>query len=142
MRISDWSSDVCSSDLIPSLPIQLRLQLSTESRGRHEPHRFLAQRGCVVRHYYSPVAQIVMTSWAASQVSSMSNIMRAGTLAQFAPNWRSEDHTSELQSLMRTSYAVFCWINKLRMHRHNSLKRRPKAYANALEPVNIRHTTN
>src|SRR3546814_7456092 len=76
-----------SEAFIPSLPIQLRLKLSPASRGRHEPHRFLAQRGCVVRHFYSPVAQLVMTSWAASQVSSM-------------------------RSLMRTSYAVFCLTKK------------------------------
>src|SRR3546814_4243175 len=31
---------------------------------------------------------------------------------------RSEEHTSELQSLMRTSYAVFCLKKKITMHRH------------------------
>src|SRR3546814_3422430 len=36
-------------------------------------------------------------------------------------NGRSEEHTSELQSLMRISYAVFCLKKKNNIHRHNSL---------------------
>src|SRR3546814_5673465 len=32
--------------------------------------------------------------------------------------WRSEEHTSELQSLMRISYAVFCLKNKIHQHYH------------------------
>src|SRR3546814_7232784 len=35
-----------------------------------------------------------------------------------APELRSEEHTSELQSLMRTSYAVFCLKNKKQQHKH------------------------
>src|SRR3546814_19077736 len=39
---------------------------------------------------------------------------RAGTsTGSCAPNWRSEEHTSELQSLMRISYAVFCLNNNI-----------------------------
>src|SRR3546814_6006327 len=34
---------------------------------------------------------------------------------------RSEEHTSELQSLMRTSYAVFCWKKKTQHHNHSHL---------------------
>src|SRR3546814_3433251 len=39
----------------------------------------------------------------------LSNEMRT---VVFGPYWRSEEHTSELQSLMRISYAVFCLIKK------------------------------
>src|SRR3546814_7211536 len=41
------------------------------------------------------------------------------SVRHFAGNRRSEEHTSELQSLMRISYAVFC-LNKKRNHRHTS----------------------
>src|SRR3546814_8598020 len=33
-------------------------------------------------------------------------------MTRYRLNWRSEEHTSELQSLMRISYAVFCWKKK------------------------------
>src|SRR3546814_7883209 len=43
-------------------------------------------------------------------------------LAKYLPEYRSEEHTSELQSLMRISYAVFCLKKKKREHIHNSNK--------------------
>src|SRR3546814_9958193 len=39
-----------------------------------------------------------------------------------APDMRSEEHTSELQSLMRISYAVFCFKKKQQLHRHTQHK--------------------
>src|SRR3546814_3896260 len=39
---------------------------------------------------------------------------------------RSEEHTSELQSLMRTPYAVFC-LKKKKLHKHDSIKQRQMA---------------
>src|SRR3546814_9369145 len=37
--------------------------------------------------------------------------------------WRSEEHTSELQSLMRISYAVFCMIKKIKIKQHTEIHR-------------------
>src|SRR3546814_1880420 len=43
--------------------------------------------------------------------------------AQFEQEYRSEEHTSELQSLMRISYAVFCFKkNTITTHKHNNIK--------------------
>src|SRR3546814_10448373 len=117
MRISDWSSDVCSSDLFArSTPdhrnIIHRVLLSTptskiagrmERRPRHQlrtPARYetLAQRGCEYddRDRYLP-------TWTRRDI-------RLQLLRGNPP--RSEEHTSELQSLMRISYAVFCLKKK------------------------------
>src|SRR3546814_5406875 len=82
MRISDWSSDVCSSDLA-CLPIRFRDCLTFSS----------AMRG-------PRVFQSVKSYGAAAR--------RSGRLRRA----RSEEHTSELQSLMRISYAVFCLKKK------------------------------
>src|SRR3546814_5307848 len=83
MRISDWSSDVCSSDL--SQPCSTARQAAARLRCKLRfdccaALRALAQSGPPRRHH--------------------------------AMAARSEEHTSELQSLMRTSYAVFCLKKK------------------------------
>src|SRR3546814_5424021 len=94
MRISDWSSDVCSSDLPRARPCraagdaQLARQWRRRIAGpaavrrlfRHQRNRALAQKPQPDR---DPVRRR-----------------------------RSEEHTSELQSLMRISYAVFCLKKK------------------------------
>src|SRR3546814_2572758 len=90
MRISDWSSDVCSSDLI-------RLACLDRFLGRIDMDEVCARR----RHRQRADAGI------AEQVERLA--VRAEPLAH--PS-RSEEHTSELQSLMRISYAVFCLKKK------------------------------
>src|SRR3546814_8951716 len=130
MRISDWSSDVCSSDLLDRLfpriiiaPIddggfdpETRTEMIDEPAARTEgglrrddmvARRQLAeQRGRHRRH------------------AGRLNAARLGAFHQRDPllehrdgrvlqaRIRSEEHTSELQSLMRISYAVFCWKKK------------------------------
>src|SRR3546814_8932624 len=100
MRISDWSSDVCSSDLIkvgaatPQLPIATNLipaPVAAEASltAQKMPGVDAAQIGATVLG--EPDADI---SGAAPDIT------------------RSEEHTSELQSLMRISYAVFCLKKK------------------------------
>src|SRR3546814_9401985 len=92
MRISDWSSDVCSSDLPPFLHdrdgVLRRLFRDRGARGRARPDRdpFVRPRGAAAPDRLS-----------------------RGELCRRA---RSEEHTSELQSLMRISYAVFCLKKK------------------------------
>src|SRR3546814_1770507 len=113
MRISDWSSDVCSSDL------------STQKRPSARGLRL--RRGFGVRQpLYKPLREI--TKACENIVMKLSNIGFCPSREAFAfplltiailsrrPRMalknkyegRSEEHTSELQSLMRNSYAVFC----------------------------------
>src|SRR3546814_4473913 len=99
MRISDWSSDVCSSDLFRQLS-GTDLPANGDARGYpvgHDNPPWQRERpdGNAVRP---------LRGYAASRSSSAT-----GTCATTA---RSEEHTSELQSLMRISYAVFCLKQK------------------------------
>src|SRR3546814_10688911 len=103
MRISDWSSDVCSSDLTPALKRPSAHSMNCgfsivivrpSLRIRHGEVRAAA----IMR---SPLCQQVFTHWLPGyRVGSDSDT-----------KGRSEEHTSELQSLMRISYAVFCLKN-------------------------------
>src|SRR3546814_1691648 len=81
MRISDWSSDVCSSDL-------------NEVRLERHVTRF--------EHDLNPIAACEKASVRAVVATAIAQII----------DGRSEEHTSELQSLMRISYAVFCLKKK------------------------------
>src|SRR3546814_4384267 len=102
MRISDWSSDVCSSDL------------SDEKRAAFD---YLADPQRL------PVSE-------AFRNESGANVTTPNAVQQNVPGWlifamffaviplaRSEEHTSELQSLMRISYAVFC-LKKKKKQKH------------------------
>src|SRR3546814_8037686 len=122
MRISDWSSDVCSSDLLEIVRVlgdangggTLRSATATEERNllwkaRH--HLLWASRSMV------PEAQAWITDICVPISRLAEAISRAETMIEasglFAPILgRSEEHTSELQSLMRISYAVFCLKQK------------------------------
>src|SRR3546814_1814952 len=126
MRISDWSSDVCSSDLTP---------VSTSGGGGSS-----ATRGPAIVTRYEGANAIIVAANAdvqrklgelirqldtrRPQVLVEAIVVEIGDDAakklgvQFllggknipfaATSYRSEEHTSELQSLMRISYAVFC----------------------------------
>src|SRR3546814_10443554 len=102
MRISDWSSDVCSSDLQRSK----RDDVDGVDRLKHRCRYFIAQ-------YISVHLPIGV------QVDRRSRLLKErpeenGTQNQEhgGKDPRSEEHTSELQSLMRISYAVFCLKKK------------------------------
>src|SRR3546814_3182648 len=112
MRISDWSSDVCSSDL-PSLT-PLRRQCIT-------PHLASARaRKETMKAKKTPAKKVVKPKAAAKPVAKKSAAAKKpapskGGLIKKLTNalkGRSEEHTSELQSLMRISYAVFCLKKK------------------------------
>src|SRR3546814_8173981 len=103
MRISDWSSDVCSSDLLEAagLENETRNAAIFEKLGRTPGLPDIAERVPSARR---PALAALM------EKNSFTN----GTLTPYE-SWaaalllsRSEEHTSELQSLMRISYAVFC----------------------------------
>src|SRR3546814_5316899 len=111
MRISDWSSDVCSSDL----------------------RDFVQQGSCRWQTIFGKVLENAIDERfiAAQQGTLRSALQRRGGLPEIpalppdgprrggsggdralAVPQRSEEHTSELQSLMRISYAVFCLKKK------------------------------
>src|SRR3546814_1688562 len=100
MRISDWSSDVCSSDLILDTAL---IRVSPEAYD------------AVIGTYKNPVMGIGEVALVGAIAYHAFNGLRI-ILVDFwgwatrhqRQLWRSEEHTSELQSLMRISYAVFC----------------------------------
>src|SRR3546814_10874776 len=114
MRISDWSSDVCSSDL-PSVA-SLRQRLGRSGRRKGEP---AILRGYCVEYAINERASLdQMLRLHTVQTVAMISLLLEGWFEPPAVNgqhlstlvmqMRSEEHTSELQSLMRISYAVFC----------------------------------
>src|SRR3546814_7143054 len=96
MRISDWSSDVCSSDLIYLLAADLRV--CTAVFELNVPQNAFCFHDDVVAMAIELRSQHLKRCFGAQQ----------HLFGQF----RSEEHTSELQSLMRISYAVFCLKKK------------------------------
>src|SRR3546814_5219880 len=102
MRISDWSSDVCSSDLCSE-------------------RAFTLKRAAVLVPPFRYV-KLMRTAWPSSprwrtgecQPSTFGCDGRHGEALRRSRrgSHRSEEHTSELQSLMRISYAVFCLTQK------------------------------
>src|SRR3546814_4520067 len=108
MRISDWSSDVCSSDLQSSGGSSPRHRLC-EQHAFH-PSSFSASVLTKVKWNCVPppcAGSIQMRPPLASTI--VRQIERPSPMPSAFV--RSEEHTSELQSLMRISYAVFC-LNK------------------------------
>src|SRR3546814_8978938 len=105
MRISDWSSDVCSSDLDllgRGVPVEHTVGTIDADKGIEgavddPPHETLAAFERRLRH---PLPSHVAAG-------NDDAARRQGLAAH-----RSEEHTSELQSLMRISYAVFCLKKK------------------------------
>src|SRR3546814_5958880 len=89
MRISDWSSDVCSSDL----DLEQRQMLRLGSFGGN--------------------AEFAATQLRIPFLAQLLDVEDLDA-ERTALGKRSEEHTSELQSLMRISYAVFCLKKKIR----------------------------
>src|SRR3546814_4611119 len=145
MRISDWSSDVCSSDLRwRRCKFGFRLHWRGQSGGfwdrlapdrRHddtrrridaadvaisEParttarivHRHGGRDGHLCRRAGAHNVQIVRSQHACGCGEITAGIESVIDRQAKPPQIRSEEHTSELQSLMRISYAVFCLKKK------------------------------
>src|SRR3546814_8242154 len=127
MRISDWSSDVCSSDLLVAADaVDAREQRGDRLRaigldrghvqaaGPEVAEQFLHM---VLRRLHRRVEQVALLLLCkVAQLAQGRD--RAGALDDDVGRQpvlvgeRSEEHTSELQSLMRISYAVFCLKKK------------------------------
>src|SRR3546814_7249746 len=105
MRISDWSSDVCSSDLVvearrvaPEIPV---LPTRKACRGVAAALTLLA-----------PVVRLGRGGACPHVIGTLDAMARVIDRVASDRPLRSEEHTSELQSLMRHSYAVFCLKKK------------------------------
>src|SRR3546814_3599050 len=107
MRISDWSSDVCSSDLNRRRVLAVMLTLilvggiGADAVGAH------VALGAGCRFDPSNDNDGLGIGYSSTNL----NAARRDSTSASAGHWnrkRSEEHTSELQSLMRISYAVFC----------------------------------
>src|SRR3546814_8353850 len=152
MRISDWSSDVCSSDLDSGhIQVQRQMPLATQGAGddydvlvaideneifgEYLPFNTYAPRPVVGTHGLVPMAwHRVQEQWGSTQIQHRfievagrwmeerdygawlgvraigEEVTRTSSadLTKLRDSLRSEQHTSELQYLMRNSYAVFC----------------------------------
>src|SRR3546814_1632507 len=100
VRISDWSSDVCSSDLPP-------LQVANASKNDEFNYSSSLSSSAAAKPRSSSPPR--STSLSGESPSSSTSMSRSSSPTKSA---RSEEHTSELQSLMRISYAVFCLKKK------------------------------
>src|SRR3546814_6763094 len=105
MRISDWSSDVCSSDLLGKSGLAAARALHASGAEVWAWDDSEDQRA-KAREAEIPLVDLNSVNW--QEVTSL--ILSPGIPHSFPA--RSEEHTSELQSLMRISYAVFCLTKK------------------------------
>src|SRR3546814_3667079 len=125
MRISDWSSDVCSSDLLPcgmggvggltqpQIPpgktFVYEFTVSRAGTFMYHPHAdemvqmAMGMMGLFIVHPRDPAQRRVDRDFA-----FLANAFDIDPGTYTPRVARSEEHTSELQSLMRISYAVFC----------------------------------
>src|SRR3546814_4464064 len=133
MRISDWSSDVCSSDLntanlaasymaagfVHGVLNSDNINVTGESFD-YGPWRFTPrwEPGFTAAYFdqtglYAFGRQAEAIHWDTAQLAvSLRLLCEAEPLIAELERFRSEEHTSELQSLMRISYAVFCLKKK------------------------------
>src|SRR3546814_5767315 len=120
MRISDWSSDVCSSDLILRLPTALAMICCEAMMQRHD--MIDTMRGLGLKGMAAAFDEAVTTGLQRKRtiMEILTDLLRAEATHRDAASIRyrrSEEHTSELQSLMRISYAVFC-LKKTNKQKH------------------------
>src|SRR3546814_5018978 len=111
MRISDWSSDVCSSDLVPGFraySLSIGTELMIKKINIHA-HLILPQ---VMGKAGAAGPEIIWHDDGRASLRIGSRFTKLVSVASRVDEEligkRSEEHTSELQSLMRNSYAVFC----------------------------------
>src|SRR3546814_2342333 len=114
MRISDWSSDVCSSDLpketVATCDTGAHRILFAQMWEATEPRTVLQSTGLCTMGCALPLA--IGAQLAAPERPVVAFTGDGGLLMVAGELSRSEEHTSELQSLMRISYAVFCLKKK------------------------------
>src|SRR3546814_9638530 len=121
MRISDWSSDVCSSDLstlarsFSETPLGVGESCPVNMAAPAMPATPAMPAAPAAAPVKQEVAAAPTPQSAADALAAAAVAMQAAASAMK----RSEEHTSELQSLMRISYAVFCLKKKNRKNTTN-----------------------
>src|SRR3546814_6640978 len=136
MRISDWSSDVCSSDLpndgnISGIGFEgdkliIPDAYRCSSIGIGNPEETIVGRGNRLASTSKGWSKAYVTKYLADNGISakwfncvgLAKLLDDGSYATLGT--RSEEHTSELQSLMRISYAVFCLKKKNKIEVYNT----------------------
>src|SRR3546814_2984343 len=111
MRISDWSSDVCSSDLSK---VQLANGVALGSRLSGIDTAISNTNAAIVNEQTARSTGDQANANAITVVSTKVNGHTSSISSLQSSVNRSEEHTSELQSLMRISYAVFCLKKKIK----------------------------
>src|SRR3546814_7008250 len=115
MRISDWSSDVCSSDLHSVVTTcaycGVGCSFKAEMRG-NEVVRMVPYKDGKANRGHSCVKGRFAWGYTNHRERILNPMIRDSIDQPWREVSRSEEHTSELQSLMRISYAVFCLKNK------------------------------
>src|SRR3546814_2360577 len=118
MLISDWSSDVCSSDLTRIGPVTARLygEMEAEDEDNIIIDKFARMAGA---KFSGPLggggaSWELGGEWTDTYAWELTTGDRQPGIVY--RNFRSEEHTSELQSLMRISYAVFCLKTQTNTH--------------------------
>src|SRR3546814_1851451 len=129
MRISDWSSDVCSSDLTVNCCSHAELAIRstkvdlvvtdirlTGTRSGIDVAQMAHDRGMAVLFAtaFCPAEARHLAIGCLAKPFAQRDLL---TAIEVADAIRSEEHTSELQSLMRISYAVFCLHKKTPQHK-------------------------
>src|SRR3546814_3128913 len=125
MRISDWSSDVCSSDL-PGGIAAVRLRTGASARDMARLMDMLGNLALGIGVALTPynLSFCLIGALVGTAIGVLPGLGPTATMALLLPItyylppeaalimlagiYRSEEHTSDLQSLMRISYAVFC----------------------------------
>src|SRR3546814_2959313 len=118
MRSSDWSSDVCSSDFtrqheLDDLPASI-LQQGVERHPAVDEIANGIEPSADAEQLLASFDPSICAVQAGKQAKRVGTVIDNRTIARAARSVRrrSEEHTSELQSLMRISYAVFCLKKK------------------------------
>src|SRR3546814_5520701 len=114
MRISDWSSDVCSSDLSPtsSQRTSFAIRWCSASSRPTSPSRIASRRPASVPRRTPAMIELDLQFASTGAAPALADLQRWCELAlRQRSGDRSDDHTSELQSLLRIAYAVFCLIH-------------------------------
>src|SRR3546814_5314992 len=114
MRISDWSSDVCSSDLLSGRPGIAEREAAQDSLldGLAGNLACFHHRQVGMNEIAGANTQRDRQLFLASDLVELGEIDDLDISHASGGDRRSEEHTSELQSLMRISYAVFCLKKK------------------------------
>src|SRR3546814_9318159 len=112
MRISDWSSDVCSSDLNSEVLIVTDIKRGDLAALSGAYSRLIEAAGGGTRGLFTAIQRLK------SVYARIADPLARAGLPLYAQHVdpSSEEHTSELQSQMRSSYAVFCLKTKQHMH--------------------------